>query len=152
MYDIKACLSVVGQLIESGTHVETGTSLFVGLKRLTKLVKVYATRMNLYNLVFRMVFLIVRYINKWPRTGEAGWWMVDTATIASAILVPGLNHNLDTIFFTNFCTNSYKRIHTIVIQIVYYEFVHDVVFVPIHTIFIRIIVRIHTRCIFLFCL
>ena len=28
----------------------------------------------------------------------------------------------------------------------YYEFVHSVVFVPIHTIFIRIIVRIHTRC------
>jgi hypothetical protein len=27
----------------------------------------------------------------------------------------------------------------------YYEFVHSVVFVPIHTIFIRIIVRIHTR-------
>ena len=38
-------------------------------------------------------------------------------------------------FFANFCTNSYKRIYTIVIQIVQYEFVHDVVFVPIHTFF-----------------
>jgi len=35
-----------------------------------------------------------------------------------------------------FCTNSYNIIHTIVIEIVKYEFVHDVVFVPIHTFFI----------------
>jgi hypothetical protein len=40
----------------------------------------------------------------------------------------------------------FVRIHTkIVIQIVYYEFVHGVVFVPIHTFFYtNCIVRIHT--------
>ena len=45
---------------------------------------------------------------------------------------PGYN------FFTIFCTTSFKQIHTIVIQIVYYEFVHNVVVVPIHTIFVQI--------------
>ena len=38
-----------------------------------------------------------------------------------------------------FCTNSYKQIHTIVIQIVQYEFVQGVVFVRTHTVFIQII-------------
>ena len=49
----------------------------------------YVTQMKLYNLVFWMVFLIVRYINKWQLTEEVGWWMADTSMIASAILVPG---------------------------------------------------------------
>jgi len=31
---------------------------------------------------------------------------------------PGLKSQPGNIFFANFCTNSYKRIHTIVIQIV----------------------------------
>jgi hypothetical protein len=64
-------------------------------------------------------FLIVRYINKMATTGDSG--VVDGVTLRrlQAILVPGWNPNPDAnLFFTNFCTNSYKRIHTIVIQIV----------------------------------
>ena len=45
---------------------------------------IYATRMNLYNLVFRGV-LIVRYINKMATDEGGGEWMAETATI----LVPG---------------------------------------------------------------
>jgi hypothetical protein len=37
VFDVGACLSAVGQLFESGTHIETATSLYVGLNRLTKL-------------------------------------------------------------------------------------------------------------------
>jgi len=50
-----------------------------------------------------MVFLIVRYINKMATDGGGRWWMADTATIASTILVPGWNPHLDTIFFANNC-------------------------------------------------
>ena len=32
VFNVGAWLSAVGQLFESGTHVDTGTSLFVGLK------------------------------------------------------------------------------------------------------------------------
>jgi hypothetical protein len=38
VFDIGACLSAVGKLFKSRTYVETGTSHYVGLKRLTKLV------------------------------------------------------------------------------------------------------------------
>ncbi len=38
-----------------------------------------------------MVFEIVPYVKKWPLTEEVGRWMADTATIASAILVPVLS-------------------------------------------------------------
>ena len=56
-------------------------------------------------------------------------------TIASHI-GPGLKFQPGFFFFSaNFCTNSCKRIHTIVIQIVYYEFVHGMMFVPIRTFF-----------------
>jgi hypothetical protein len=88
--------------------------------------------------------LIVRYINKMAT--DRGGGEVDgrdgdnCKPYWSRVEIPTWMH----FFFTNFCTNSYKRIHTIVIQIVQYEFVHGVVFVPIHTFFIRIIVRIHT--------
>ena len=104
------------------------------------------------------------------RRWGGGWG--NAATIASHF-GPGLKSQPGCkSFFANFCTNSYKncytncilrirtrcgfcinsyifffvRIHTkIVIQIVYYEFVHGVVFVPIHTFFYtNCIVRIHT--------
>jgi len=93
--------------------------------------------MNLYNLVFRMVFLIVRYINK---MGDGGGGAMDgrQSDDCKRDIGPGLKSQPGYIFFTNFCTNSYKRIHTMDIQIVWYKFVHGVVFVPIHTIFTRI--------------
>jgi hypothetical protein len=31
--------------------------------------------MNSYNLIFQMVFLIVRYINEMATDGGVGWWM-----------------------------------------------------------------------------
>ena len=59
--------------------------------------------------------LIVRYINKMATNGGGG--VVDGVTddckpYWSRVEIPTW------FFFTNFCTNSYKRIHTIVIQIV----------------------------------
>jgi hypothetical protein len=48
---------------------------------------------------------------------NGGGGVVDGVTIASHI-GPGLKSQTGFFFFTNFCTNSYKRIHTIVIQIV----------------------------------
>jgi hypothetical protein len=65
--------------------------------------------------------LIVRYINKMATNGGGG--VVDGVTLRrlQAILVPGSRVLIPTwflFFFTNFCTNSYKRIHTILIQIV----------------------------------
>jgi len=90
--------------------------------------------MDLYNLSFWMDFLIVRYINKMATDG--GGWVVDGRHSDNC------KRNIGPVLkscFANFCTNSNKRIHTIVIQIVWYEFVHGVVFVPIHTTFIRIV-------------
>jgi hypothetical protein len=58
--------------------------------------------------------LIVRYINKMGTNGGGG--VVDGVALRrlQAILVPGWNPNPDAnLFFTNFCTNSYKQIHTI---------------------------------------
>ena len=67
--------------------------------------------MKLYNLVFRMVFLIVRYINKMATDGGGG--------VLDGRHSDDCKHDIgDTIFFANFCTNSYKQIHTIIIQIV----------------------------------
>jgi hypothetical protein len=81
--------------------------------------------------------LIVRYINKMAT--DRGGGEVDgrdgdnCKPYWSRVEIPTWMH----FFLTNFCTNSYKRIHTIVIQIVQYEFIRGVVFVPIHTFFIR---------------
>ena len=52
-------------------------------------------------------------------TEVVGWWMAETATIASHI-GPGLKSQPGFFFFfANFCTNSYKRIHTIVLPRLY---------------------------------
>ena len=63
---------------------------------------------------------------------EAGWWMMwrcdDSKPYWSRVEIPT---RMQIFFFANFCTNSCKRIHAISIQIVYYEFVHGVMFVPI---------------------
>ena len=72
-----------------------------------------------------------------------GWWMAwrwdDCKPFWSRVEIPTRMQ----IFFSLI----FVRIHTkIVIQIVYYEIVQGVVFVPIHTIFyMNCIVRIHTR-------
>ncbi len=63
-----------------------------------------------------MVFLIVRYINKMLTDGGGG--VVDGRHDDCKRDIGPRISNLDTIFLANFCTNSYTRIHAIVIQIV----------------------------------
>jgi hypothetical protein len=67
----------------------------------------YATRMKLYNLVFRMVFLLYGIKIKWPLKEVVGWWMAETATIASHI-GPGLKSQPGCNLFLLICV----RIHT----------------------------------------
>ena len=77
--------------------------------------------MKLYNLVVRMVFLIVRYINKMATDGGSG--VVDSmvdgrhSDNCKRHIGPGLKSQPG-YFSVNVCMNSYKQIHTTVIQIV----------------------------------
>jgi len=78
----------------------------------------YVTQMKLYNLIFWMVFLIVRYINKMVTDGGGGVLDGRHSNDCKHDIGPRLKSQPGYNFFANFCTNSYKQIHTIIIQIV----------------------------------
>ena len=65
-----------------------------------------------------MVFLIVWYVNKMATDGEGAVVDGRHSDDCKHDIGPRLKSQPGYIFFTNFCTNSYKLIHTIVIQIV----------------------------------
>jgi len=63
-------------------------------------------------------FLNLRYINKMATDGGGGTVDSRHSDDCKRDIGPRLKSQPEYIFFTNFGTNSYKRIHTIVIQIV----------------------------------
>jgi len=74
--------------------------------------------MKLYNLVFRMVFLIFGYIHKIAIDGGGGVVDGRHSDNCKRNIGPQLKSQRGYNFFTIFCTNLYKRIYAIVIQIV----------------------------------
>ena len=85
--------------------------------------------MNLYNLVFRMVFLIVRYINKMATGGGGGAVDGRHSEDCKRDICPGLKsqlgYNFFSLIFVRINTNEFIQL----LYKLYYELVHSVVFV-----------------------